>query len=178
LANVAWQSNSVFSSFSSTNLDSFDNQFTSILLPYVGLQFQKKIGKGFELNLESQISLKGEQVANGGYSIKFMYLKLIPSLEFEIAKGIKCGAGIFGGVKLKEYLPEFRQFIQSINLYDYGGMASLSYSFKKITFRFAYQQSINVAYSLYLRSKKKNRVFQLGVGYRLVGAESKESKRR
>ncbi len=177
-ANDAWQANRTFLPFNPTDLELLNEHFSSILLPYGGLQIQKKISQRFDLNLESQISFKGEQAESNKYKIKFMYLKLIPSVEFEIFKGFKCGAGVFGGIRIKEYLPFYLPLHKpNTNFYDFGGMASLAYSYQKLTFRAAYYLSTNVSYHYKMDAKKKNRVFQIGVGYRIFGTDFSERKR-
>ncbi len=106
-----------------------------------------------------------------------MYLKLIPTIEFRIFKELKIGVGIFGGIKIKDFLQKLPAINMSSRNY-YGGMSSLSYGHKKVIFRVVYYHSKNVLHLYKLKVKKKNRVFQLGIGYILFGTDPKAQKRK
>lgn len=151
--------------------------FEGVILPFAGFQLDIGLTKKLSINLESQLSFKGQKQRNTDYVERSLYVKLIPSFNIDIYKGLNVGIGPYEAYRPYTYFSEKSSPSSIIYLrenWDSGGMVSLSYELNKVSFRLAYYHGFSTVYSFnfpfddgdsWANVEKKNKTIQLGIGY-------------
>ncbi|MEM9547223.1 MAG: hypothetical protein AAGA77_14680 [Bacteroidota bacterium] len=131
----------------------------------------------FSINIDLQSSLRGIRAADiDNYYYKANYLDVIPSLDFNLGKFIKFGAGPFYSLKIYEVIetPPLPN-LKVIRSRDYGFMISATTTFKRLTFRLMYLRGFNATF-LATESEFKHSVLQFGLGYTIRRTKEKDSR--
>ena len=176
-ANIAWQANKLEESDNMFIPGILNDQYGSVYMPFLGLQLKYKTNKYLDVNFEIQFSMKGQKLEADSYEESLFYLKYIQSFDVNILKDLKLGIGYFWGYRLRsDFIGINPQTTFNRENWDTGGVISTSYRKNRFILRVAYYYSLSTLYRInYLNEfggflgqvHKKNRAFQVGVGYTL-----------
>lgn len=152
--------------------------YGSSILPYIGFKGEYDLSKSIALNLESQLSYKGQKSNKIDFNERSLYIDLIPSIDFKLFSGVRLGLGVYGSLRMHTYFSE-KFTVSELGFYrdtwDYGGVASVSFELNRMTLRASYfhgLHKINTTLEYFGFVHRRYRVYQFGIGYRISSGDT------
>ena len=157
------------------------------ILPFIGLRFQYEIFNKLLVNLEPQLSLKGQKWQGPEHSELSIYYDIVPSISYEFMDNTLLSVGGYVGfrtsTRFTDFYPSTASMLRTDR--DNGLMLSLEHYVHSFILRASYYHGLgNIGTTKrswtddetppFVSVIFKHRLFQLGIGYRFIKGKDRD----